>query len=70
MTDTRIEIPGLDPLYTERQFAKYAGIAEGTARNWRVEGRGPTWVKLGQNGAIRYRASDIEAWIAEGVSAR
>jgi predicted DNA-binding transcriptional regulator AlpA len=41
--------------------AAYLGIAKQTLAKWRVEGRGPPYLKLG--GAVRYAAADLNAWI-------
>jgi len=35
-----------------------------TLATWRVEGRGPKFLKLGER-KVRYRESDIEAWLEE-----
>ena len=40
-------------------------LAEGTLANWRVQGKGPTFVRLG--GKICYRDEDIDAFIEGGV---
>jgi len=40
-------------------------IAEGTLANWRVQGRGPAFVRIG--GKICYRDEDIEAFIRNGI---
>jgi excisionase family DNA binding protein len=47
---------------TEREAAPRIGVAPGTLRNWRRQGRGPAYLKVGK--AVRYRAEDIEAWKA------
>jgi predicted DNA-binding transcriptional regulator AlpA len=53
-------------LLNDRQVAELTGIATGTLRWWRHkdEGDGPRWFRLGPK-AIRYRKSDVEAWIEE-----
>jgi hypothetical protein len=35
-------------------------ITDGTLRNWRMKGIGPSYVKAGK--AILYRATDLENW--------
>lgn len=35
--------------------------SEAALAQWRYLGRGPKFIKLGRN--IRYRASDVEAWL-------
>lgn len=53
------------PLLTEKEAAEYLSIPVKTLRHWRHRwahyGEGPKWVKLGRS--VRYRASDIEAWL-------
>jgi hypothetical protein len=49
-------------MYSTAETARQLGVNQMTLRRWRVESRGPAYVKLG--GAIRYRAADIEAFIA------
>jgi len=39
------------------------GIHPFTLKRWRMRGYGPQGVKLG--GRLRYRKSDIEAWLAQ-----
>ena len=36
------------------------GVAVQTMRNWRFEGRGPAYLKLGRS--VRYQLADIEAY--------
>jgi hypothetical protein len=38
-------------------------LAPATLRNWRVQGRGPPWIRLSRR-AIRYRIEDIAFWLA------
>lgn len=42
--------------------AAYLGLKPATLCNWRTLGKGPVFARLG--GAIRYRAADLEAWLA------
>jgi excisionase family DNA binding protein len=49
-------------LLTEQQAAKYMAVSVAALRKWRVQGRGPTFHKLGT--LVRYRIDDIEAWLA------
>ena len=48
--------------------AKYVGISEAALRLWRSEGKGPRYYKAGQK-LIRYRRSDLDAWIEGRLSA-
>ena len=58
-----------DPLLTDRQVAKLTGISAGTLRWWRHQGQseGPKHFNLGPR-AVRYKKSDVEAWIEEQYS--
>ncbi|MER9104428.1 helix-turn-helix domain-containing protein [Mesorhizobium sp. M0848] len=46
------------------QAAKVLKVRPKTLANWRVSGMGPAFTKLG--GAIVYRYSDLQAFIAKG----
>ncbi len=48
-----------DPIWT----AERLGLKPDTLRDWRLKGRGPTYIKVGHR--IRYRDSDVERWISE-----
>lgn len=41
--------------------AEMLGLSRGTLANWRAEGRGPHYIKLGKD--VLYRVSDLEAWL-------
>lgn len=62
-----------DPLLNDKQVEELTGVAAGTLRWWRHqqslghEAPGPKWFRLGPK-AIRYRKSDVEAWIEEHYS--
>lgn len=43
--------------------AQLLGLADQTLANWRVDGRGPPFVKLGS--AVRYRLGRLVAWLIE-----
>jgi hypothetical protein len=42
---------------TSKQLAERWGIREGTLRNWRYQGVGPAFMKVGRS--IRYRLADV-----------
>lgn len=52
-------------LVSSKDAAKMIGIKPQTLRLWRYAGRGPRFVRLGENRYCQtaYRVSDIEAWI-------
>jgi predicted DNA-binding transcriptional regulator AlpA len=54
-----------DPLLTPAQAAEAVSLSEQTLRIARIRGNGPKFVKLGAS--VRYRLSDLEAWIASRV---
>jgi len=43
--------------------AYIAGVSTGTFANWRVQGKGPAFIKYGKS--IRYRRADVLQWIAD-----
>lgn len=45
--------------------ARHLGLATSTLEKLRTYGGGPRYVKLGR--AVRYRVSDLEAYLAERV---
>lgn len=53
----------------ERGAAEIVGLSAKTLQNKRVSGDGPPYVKLspGKRGAVRYRVSDLESWLAGKV---
>lgn len=54
-----------DALIDTGKAAHHLGLAQNTLEKMRVRGDGPQFVKLGR--AIRYRVSDLEAYVAERV---
>jgi predicted DNA-binding transcriptional regulator AlpA len=58
----------LETLLTPEQTTEALGLrSTRTLRKWRYEGRGPAYVRLGNN-TIRYRKSDLEAYLAARVT--
>lgn len=64
MECTRVQ----DRLLGEREIAELTGMSVFTLQTWRRPGstRGPRWVNVGtdQRKVVRYRESDVQAWIA------
>lgn len=53
-----------DRRVAESDAARLLGLAHGTLRNLRQEGRGPRAYSIGMNGArISYRLDDLASWI-------
>jgi predicted DNA-binding transcriptional regulator AlpA len=55
----------MQPLLTQRQCAEALVLSERTLERFRVSGLGPKFVRVGKS--VRYRLSDVEAWIASRV---
>lgn len=53
-----------DPLLDRRQLAEWFGVDVDTVKGWDERGRGPRRCVLGHR-TIRYRRSDVEAWLEE-----
>lgn len=55
-----------DALLNRKQVAELLGLAPHTLACWQCEGRGPRALKFGRSksAAIRYRRSEVEAWLA------
>jgi hypothetical protein len=52
---------------TEREVAGTLRVSQRTLQWWRTNGAGPAFLKL--EGVVRYRSSDLEAFITAGRSA-
>src|SRR5690554_8224203 len=50
------------PLATPAQVSDYLGVPVNTLKQWRVRQVGPRYCKIG--GRVRYRWSDVEAFVA------
>ncbi len=48
-------------LMSPTEVSEYLGIPRGTLANWRYQGRGPLFIRMGRH--VRYRAGDLEDWI-------
>lgn len=49
-------------LFSADEVCSLLSVSIHTLRRWRREGRGPNYVRLGQND-VKYRAVDIQEWI-------
>jgi excisionase family DNA binding protein len=56
------------PLGTTEQVAEYLGVPVRTLELWRHKGAGPKYARVGKY--VRYRWSDVEAWLAAQERAR
>ena len=58
-----------DKLFTEQQTSEYLQMSESFLRQSRMEGKregrtpGPPFIRIGRS--VRYRLSDLDAWLAE-----
>ena len=55
----------MPPILNQKQTAKLLTLSERTLERLRVAGTGPRFVRAGRS--IRYRETDLEAWIASRV---
>ena len=58
------DMSGNDQMLMGCEVAGLLRVKEGTLAKWRVIGCGPKWVRLPNSRTIRYRRSDIDAWLA------
>ena len=47
---------------TEQEVSKHLNVSVATLRRWRLEKRGPMFVKVGS--LVRYRPVDLDSWVA------
>ena len=53
----------MERMATPRDLAEVLGVPEHTLAQWRSQGKGPAYVKVGRY--VRYDWSDVKRWIAE-----
>ena len=46
----------------EQEVSKRLNVSVATLRRWRLEKRGPMFVKVGS--LVRYRPEDLDSWVA------
>ena len=46
----------------EQEVSKCLNVSVATLRRWRLEKRGPMFVKVGS--LVRYRPEDLDSWVA------
>lgn len=51
-----------DRLWTVQDVSYYLGVPVQTVYSWRSAGRGPSGRRVGKR--LRYRPSDVRAWVA------
>ena len=52
----------MSKLLTEDEVARQLRVSVASLRRWRLERRGPQFIKVGS--LVRYRPEEIEAWLA------
>ena len=52
----------IDTLLTETDIADRLKVSLACLRRWRLEKRGPAFLKIGP--LVRYRSEDLELWLA------
>lgn len=52
-----------EPLLITVEVSKVTGHSTRTLEKWRQNGKGPAFLKIGRS--VRYRMSDIEAWLEQ-----
>jgi len=55
-----------DRIMTVSEVAEYVAMSASTLNKLRLFGGGPRYLKLGRS--VRYRASDVDAWISSRVA--
>lgn len=62
------EVPSLavDPVHREEPASKIIGVSRSTMSKWRMSGKGPEWVRLGEH-LIGYRQSALDRFVAGGA---
>jgi predicted DNA-binding transcriptional regulator AlpA len=58
----------IQPLLSDFDLERLTGRARSSWQKARLTGNGPPFVRLGR--LVRYRASDVEAWLASRPSLR
>lgn len=62
MTTNRTGSREREPLVKTAQVAEFLGTTSNQLIRLRFEGKGPKFVRLGRS--VRYRWSDVDAWVA------
>lgn len=55
-----------EELLTPLELAELLKVPHGTIEKWRQRGRGPVYLKIGVH--VRYRRSDVEAWLTQSMA--
>ena len=52
----------MNSFLNEQEVSKRLNVSVATLRRWRLEKRGPMFVKVGS--LVRYRPEDFDSWVA------
>lgn len=54
----------MSTMLTTEELARRWKVAQNTLRKWRVDGIGPSYIKMGEgkNATVRYKLEDIESY--------
>jgi predicted DNA-binding transcriptional regulator AlpA len=55
--------PMTESLLSEQQASQYLGVSRSWLQKARCHGYGPAFVRLRKSGGIRYRITDLDAWL-------
>lgn len=55
-----------DTLLTTTELAAYLSVPVATLHQWRHRGVGPRGIRVGRH--VRYRSSDVDAWLNDNAS--
>jgi hypothetical protein len=47
---------------TTEELAERLRYEPRTVEDWRLDGKGPRFMRFGRGGGVRYRLADVEAW--------
>lgn len=59
--ESTLEPATLGQLLNNDQTADLLGVSRRTLPVWRIQGRGPNFIKIGK--LVRYKREEIDAWI-------
>lgn len=57
----QIKLNNDEKFLNEKELANILNIKPETLRNWRWDGKGPIYIKIGSN--VRYRMSDVQDFL-------
>lgn len=55
-------VSSTEKLWRDTEVAQFCGVSVATVRRWRMQRRGPAWIKCG-GGAVRYRPENVRTFL-------